>query len=139
VTDHMKIVGHLYNKGDKEGEDAGTTLQTVTINEPNKNGVRESAQYVKCKRGKPKPGQDPITYYRVKGGKDVRDMLDQIQKNGEREGKDGVDYEKVKKKRPNTKIGQNIRRCKINAKNLLFHKYCQRRRKREERKTIWRW
>jgi len=96
VTNHMNNVNDLYNKGDKEGEDAGTTLQTVTLNEPNKNGVREPVQYVKCKRGKPKPGQEPISYYKVKGGKDVRDMLDQIQKNGEPDGKDGVDYEKVK-------------------------------------------
>lgn len=42
----MNNVNDLNNKDDKEGEAGGNTLQSVTIKEPNKNGVLEPVLYV---------------------------------------------------------------------------------------------
>jgi hypothetical protein len=60
-----------------------------------KDAKKEPVQYIKAVRGGVKP-EDRIAFYRIKDGIDVRDVLDQITKNGKPDGKDGVDYIKVK-------------------------------------------
>ena len=91
----MNNAKDLYGKkGDDDSK--GVVVQCVTVNCPNKNGVKEPVKYVKAKRGKQKPGEKPISFYKVKGDKNARDILDQIQEKGKPDGKDGEDYETVK-------------------------------------------
>ena len=96
VDHHIKEAKGLYERKDKDGNAQGTTVQCVKVNRPNSKGVKEPVQYVKATRGKTKPGEDPIAFYRLAGNADIRDVLDQIQKNGKPNGKDGVDYVEVK-------------------------------------------
>ena len=97
IEKHMNEVKTLYNKKDDEGNSSGTTVQCAKITKTNKEGQKEPVQYIKATRGgKTKPGEDPISYYKFKDGVDIRDVLDQIQTNGKPDGKDGVDYIKVK-------------------------------------------
>ena len=91
----MNDAKDLYGNKDDDGN-KGIVVQSITVNRPNKNGVKEPVKFIKAKRGKPKPGEEPISFYKVKGDQDVRDILDQIQEKGKPDGKDGVDYEKVK-------------------------------------------
>ncbi|MBP5407644.1 MAG: hypothetical protein J6Y42_00725, partial [Bacilli bacterium] len=96
ITDHMKEAQKSYDVKDDEDENKGTTVQCVTVNKPNKDGKKEPIQYIKAAIGQPKKGEDPIAYYKVKGDAYPKDLLDQIEKNGKPDGKDGVDYDKVK-------------------------------------------
>ena len=90
ATKHMNEAKILYDNTTDEPSE-GTTLQCVIVNRPNKNGVKEPVQYIKATRGKKKLGEDPETYYKVKGGKYVRDILDQVQEKGKPNGVDGID------------------------------------------------
>ena len=97
ITQHMNDAKNLYDKKDgDDGGSVGTTVQCVTVSRPNKDGVKEPVQFIKATRGKVPSGEDPIAFYKVKGGTDVRDILDQIQEKGKPDGQDGVDYDKVK-------------------------------------------
>jgi len=95
ITKHMNDAKNLY-ADQSETPSEGTTVQCVTVSRPNKEGKREPVQFIKATRGKKKPGEDPVSYYKVKGGKDVRDILDQIQEKGKPDGIDGKDYETIK-------------------------------------------
>ena len=91
----MNDAKDLYgNKADDDSK--GVVVQSITVNRPNKNGVKEPVKYIKAKRSKPKSGEEPISFYKLKGNKDVRDILDEIQEKGKPDGKDGDDYETVK-------------------------------------------
>lgn len=95
ITKHMNDAKDLYGKkGDDDTK--GVVVQSITINRPNKNGVKEPVKFIKAKRSKPKPGEEPISFYKLKGDKDVKNILDQIQNKGKPDGKDGDDYETVK-------------------------------------------
>jgi len=98
ITEHMNEAKNSYDKmGDDGSKQEGTTVQCVSTTAPNKEGKKEPVKYIKATRGKKKqPTDEPISYYKVKGDKDVRDILDQIQEKGKPDGKDGVDYETVK-------------------------------------------
>ena len=96
ITRHMNDSKRLYDKKDDDGNSSGTTVQCVKITKTNKDGKKEPVQYIKAVRGGAKPGEEPVSYYRIKDGTDVRDVLDQIQTNGKPDGTDGVDYNKVK-------------------------------------------
>ena len=96
IDKHMNDTKSLYDKKDEDGNTSGTTVQSVKVTKPNKDGVNEPVQYIKAVRGGLKSGEDPISYYKFGGGVDIRDVLDQIQENGKPNGEDGVDYNKVK-------------------------------------------
>jgi len=95
ITKHMNEAKTLYDNQDK-GPTKGTTVQCVSVSRPNKEGKKEPVQYIKATCGDKKPGVEPVSYYKVKGGTDARDILDQIQEKGKPDGVDGKDYEKVK-------------------------------------------
>ena len=46
----------------KKGPNKGTTVQSVTVSRPNKNGVKEPVQFIKATTGDKKPGVEPISY-----------------------------------------------------------------------------
>jgi len=96
LNNHIVDVKKLYNKKDKEGHSSGTTVQCVKVNRPNKEGKKEPVQFIKTVRGEVKPGEEPISFYRVGGNADLRQLLEDIQTTGVPKGKDGVDYIKVK-------------------------------------------
>ncbi|MBP3801733.1 MAG: hypothetical protein J6I85_06920, partial [Clostridia bacterium] len=96
INKHMNDVNNLYNKKDKDGNSSGTTVQSVKVSRLNKEGKVEPVQYIKAIRGGAKSGEDPVAYYKVGGKADMRDILDQIQTKGKPDGKDGVDYTKIK-------------------------------------------
>ena len=93
----MNDAKNLYGKNDNDDDASqGTTVQTITVSRPNKNGIKEPVSFIKAKRNKPIPGEEKITYYKAKRGTNPRDILDQIQQKGKPDGQDGVDYDKVK-------------------------------------------
>jgi len=96
VTEHMNEAKKNYEVKDDDGENQGTTVQFVTVNKPNKDGKKEPVHFIKATLGQPKKGEDPVAYYKVKGDNYPKDLLDQIEKNGKPDGKDGVNYDKVK-------------------------------------------
>ena len=96
INKHMNDVNNLYNKKDKDGNSSGTTVQSVKVSRLNNEGKVEPVQYIKAVRGGAKSGEDPVAYYKVGGKADMRDILDQIQTKGKPDGKDGVDYTKIK-------------------------------------------
>jgi len=97
LNKHITDVKKLYTKKDKEGHSSGTTVQCVKVNRPNKEGKKEPVQFIKAVRGgAARAGQEPISYYRVGGNTDLRQLLEDIQTTGVPKGKEGVDYIKVK-------------------------------------------
>ena len=97
LNKHITDVKKLYTKKDKEGHSSGTTVQCVKVNRPNKEGKKEPVQFIKAVRGgAARVGQEPISYYRVGGNTDLRQLLEDIQTTGVPKGKEGVDYIKVK-------------------------------------------
>ena len=96
ITKHMEEAKQLYDKKDDDGLASGTTVQCVKVTKTNKDGKKEHVTYIKAVKGGAKAGEEPIAYYKIKDGTDVRDVLDQIQEKGKPDGTDGVDYNKVK-------------------------------------------
>jgi hypothetical protein len=97
ISGHMGSAKTLYEKKDgDDGGNVGTTVQCIKTSRPDKSGKKEIVQYIKAKRSGVKPGEEPISFYRVKGDTDVRSILEQIQTKGKPDGKDGVDYFKIK-------------------------------------------
>ena len=87
---------NLYEKKDDEGQSSGTTVQVVKMQKTNKDGKKEPVNYIKAVRGELKQGEEPVSFYKIKDGVDIRDILDQIQSKGKPDGEDGVDYNKIK-------------------------------------------
>jgi hypothetical protein len=96
LNKHITDVKKLYTKKDKEGHSSGTTVQCVKVNRPNKEGKKEPVQFIKAVRGGPKKGQEHISYYRVNGNADLRQLLEDIQRTGVPKGKEGTDFITVK-------------------------------------------
>ena len=97
INKHMNDSKTLYDKKDDDGNSSGTTVQCIKTKNKGKDGKKEPVQYIKAVLGGvKKPGEEPVSFYRIKDGVDIRDILDQITKNGKPDGKDGVDYVKVK-------------------------------------------
>jgi hypothetical protein len=62
ITDHLNDAKNMYRRGDDD-RGVGTTVQCVTVNRPNKFGVKEPVQYIKARRGKPKKASFPFTCF----------------------------------------------------------------------------
>ena len=108
----MKVVGHmdpkeknkhavkakrLYDNKDKDGNTAGTTVQSIKLNKVLPNGTKEPVQYIKTvKTENIQPGERPVQYYVVKGKANLRDLLEDFNTTGKIKGTENVDFSKVR-------------------------------------------